>query len=427
MVEVTSIVMVLLGAAFGAAIGWLIAYQKMSTRVTRAEVQMEAQELALSAKEKAIRAEMENLATDVSRKNSEDFLLLAEERLGKVQAETEKDLDDRKKAVESLIDPIKEQLEKLEKATSEMEKERVGAYHGLKRTVEGLQKQTVDLRDTNVQLSTALRGSIKARGNWGQISLKNIAEFAGMLEHCDFDVEVTLSSGKGGSRVDMVAKIPGGGNIPVDAKVPLASYWDALEIEDPDARSAKMSDHAKEVKKHIDDLYKRDYPSQMGGSDFTVMFLPAEPILSAAFEVDSTLQEHAFRKHILIATPVTLIGLLRTVGVYWQQQSMAENAKEIQETAREFYDRAAKFGEDLAKVGRGLNSALNAYNAAVGAYDRRVIPAGRRLEALKVADNSPRKLSGATQIEGNARSLENNSDESRILVEVVESAAEEEE
>lgn len=390
-------------ALLGLAVGWLAASQRSRGDIIRAEERLAAAEEGRAS----LKVEFQALASEVAKENNQAFLDLAEQRLGKVTAETEKELDERKKAVESLVDPIKVQLEKLEKATSEMELKREGAYHGLKRTVEVLQKQTVDLRDTNVQLSTALRGSIKARGNWGQISLKNIAEFSGMLEHCDFEVEVTLASGKGGSRVDMIAKIPDGGNIPVDAKVPLASYWDALDLDDLDARAAKMSNHAKEVKKHIDDLYNKDYPSLSGGSDFTVMFIPAEPILSAAYEIDSSLQEYAFRKHILIATPVTLIGLLRTVGIYWQQQSMAENALEIQKTAREFYDRAAKFGEDLAKVGRGLTSALNAYNAAVGSYDRRVLPAGRRLEELKVADNSPRKLAGGNPVEGGVRIIEN--------------------
>ncbi|MBN17546.1 MAG: hypothetical protein CMB37_05245 [Euryarchaeota archaeon] len=389
----------------GLSLGWLVAKNKLGIELVEIRAHAAAKEQAFEEKSELLEERMENVATRVSQQNSETFLQLAEERLGKVQTEAAADADARKKEVEALVDPIKEHLTKLEKATTEMEKNREGAYQGLKRTVEGLQKQTIDLRDTNVQLSTALRGSIKARGNWGQISLKNIAESAGMLEHCDFDVEWTLQSGKGGARVDMLVKISDNGSIPVDAKVPLASYWDALEIEDSDARLAKMSNHAKEVKKHIDDLYKRDYASLVGGAEFTVMFIPAEPILSAAFEIDPSLQEYAFRKHILIATPVTLIGLLRTVGIYWTQQSLAENAREIQDSAREFYERAAKFGEDLAKVGRGLTSAVNAYNSAIGAYEARVIPAGRRLESLKVADNSPRKLESGKSIEGGVRLL----------------------
>ena len=381
--------LMILGAALGIGIGWLLAKNRYGSDVIRAEAQVSA----ISQSKDSMLAEMQSVASNVARQNSEDFLRLAEERLGKVESEAAKDHDARKKEVESLVSPIKEHLEKLEKATSEMELKREGAYQGLKRTADMLHKQTVDLRDTNVQLSTALRGSVKARGNWGQVALKNIAEAAGMLEHCDFDVEATLKSGKGGARVDLLAKIPNGGHIPVDSKVPLAAYWDGLELDDGEARGIKMKEHAKAVKKHIDDLVDRDYPRMMEGVDFTVMFIPAEPILSTAFEYEPALQEYAFSKHVLIVTPVTLIALLRTVGLYWQQQSMADNAKEIHAKAREFYDRVSKFSHDLAKMGRGINTVVGAYNDAVASYDSRVVPSGRRLEDLKVTEGAQRKLS----------------------------------
>ena len=379
---------IILGTTLGLGIGWLLAKNRYSGDVIRAEAQV----AAISLSKDTMLAEMQSVASNVARQNSEDFLRLAEERLGKVESESAKDHAARKKEVESLVDPIKEHLQKLEKATTDMELKREGAYQGLKRTADMLHQQTVDLRDTNVQLSTALRGSVKARGNWGQVALKNIAEAAGMLEHCDFDTEVTLKSGAGGARVDLLANIPNGGSIPVDSKVPLAAYWDGLELEDSNARAVKMKEHAKAVKKHIDDLVDRDYPRLLDGVDFTVMFIPAEPILSTAFEYEPTLQEYAFNKHVLIVTPVTLIALLRTVGLYWQQQSMADNAKEIHKKAREFYDRVTKFSHDLAKMGRGINTVVGAYNDAVGSYDGSVMPSGRRLEDLKLADGAQRKL-----------------------------------
>ncbi len=394
----TSVALVLIGLVTGGSIGWLLGTRKMSVERIRTEERIRAQGIS----ESKLKAEIQNLAVEIGRKNSEDFLRVAAERLGKVQTSAERDMEARTKAVEDLIAPIREELKNLEKATSDMEISREGAYQGLKRTIEILQKETTGLRDTNIQLSTALRGSVKARGRWGEISLKNIAESAGMLEHCDFNVEDTLVSGKGGSRVDMIAKIPGGGRIPVDAKVPLASYWDALESEDIKIKSNHMMEHSKAVKSHIDELASRNYSSFVKGADFTVMFIPAEPILSSAFEVNPSLQEYAFRKHILIATPVTLIGLLRTVGIYWQQHSAVENSREILDSAKEFYDRAAKFGDDLSKVGNGLTTALNAYNRAVGSYGN-VIPSGRRLEALRVADGSSRKLPEIREIESKAR------------------------
>ena len=404
--------LLILGCAIGIGLGYLFAKNKYSNDAIRATAKSDAQIAAMQETRAAMEAEMKNIAVDVSRQNSEEFLKLAQAQLGQVHVEASKDYDARKKEVESLVNPIKEHLDKLAQATTEMENNRKGAYSEISTMVKGLQEQTTNLRDTNVKLSTALRGSVKARGDWGQVALKNIAEAAGMLQHCDFDVEYTLKSGAGGARVDLLAKIPDGGSVPVDAKVPLAAYWDGLDLEDPDARSSKMVEHSKNVKKHIDDLASRNYPNLIGGSDFTVMFIPAEPILSAAFEFEPTLQEYGFNKHVLIVTPVTLLALLRTVGLYWQQQSMAENAKEIHSQAREFYDRVAKFSGDIAKMGRGISQAVGAYNDAVASYDARIIPSGKKLEALEVTTGAQRKVEEIPQVEAAVKNVKHLVDKS---------------
>tara|TARA_X000001036_G_scaffold207049_1_gene194642 strand:+ start:1846 stop:3093 length:1248 start_codon:yes stop_codon:yes gene_type:complete len=387
---------IILGLSLGIVIGWLVAKNRFGTELVQIKAISSAQEQVFEERSEHLSAQMKIVATEISEQNSESFLKLATERLGKVQSEASANADAKKKEVELLVSPIKDHLEKLEKATAEMEKNREGAYQGIKRMVEGLQEQTTNLRDTNVKLSTALRGSIKARGNWGQVALKNIAEAAGMLEHCDFDVEVTLKSGAGGARVDLLAKIPNGGQVPVDSKVPLAAYWDGLELDDGEARALKMKEHANDVKKHVNDLAARDYPRLLKGIDFTVMFIPAEPILSTAFEYDPDLQEYAFKKHVLIVTPVTLLALLRTVGLYWHQQSMAENSREILDQAKEFYERASKFSHDLAKLGRNLNTVVGAYNDAVATYDSRIIPSGKKLESLKVTEGMQKDKKMAT-------------------------------
>jgi DNA recombination protein RmuC len=219
--ETVGLAYIILGLIVGGGIGWMLAKQRMGGEVIRSEERLLAKEEAAATNEEKVRAEIQNLVTDIGRKNSEDFLILAEERLGKVQIAADKDHVARKKELDEIFKPMTDSLTSLDETTKKLEKERVGAYHGLKRTVENLQRQTTDLRDTNVKLSTALRGSSKSRGDWGQISLRNVAESAGMTEHCDFDIEVTLASGAGGGRVDMLAKIPDGGNIPIDAKVPL--------------------------------------------------------------------------------------------------------------------------------------------------------------------------------------------------------------
>ena len=404
--------LLVLGCAIGIGLGYLLAKNKYSSDAIKATAKSDAQIAALQETRSVMEAEMKNIAVDVSRQNSEEFLKLAQAQLGQVHVEASKDYDARKKEVELLVNPIKEHLDKLAQATTEMEKNREGAYAEISTMVKGLQEQTTNLRDTNVKLSTALRGSVKARGDWGQVALKNIAEAAGMLQHCDFDVEYTLKSGAGGARVDLLARIPDGGSVPVDAKVPLAAYWDGLDVDDPDARSSKMVEHAKNVKKHIDDLASRNYPNLIGGSDFTVMFIPAEPILSAAFEYEPTLQEYGFNKHVLIVTPVTLLALLRTVGLYWQQQSMAENAKEIHSQAREFYDRVAKFSGDIAKMGRGISQAVGAYNDAVASYDARIIPSGKKLEALEVTASAQRKVEQIPQVDTAVKNIKHLVDKS---------------
>ena len=166
-----------------------------------------------------------------------------------------------------------------------------------------------------------------------------------------------------------------------------------------------MKEHANDVKKHVNDLAARDYPRLLEGTDFTVMFIPAEPILSTAFEYEPSLQEYAFSKHVLIVTPVTLLALLRTVGLYWHQQSMAENAREIHGQAKEFYERATKFSHDLAKLGRNLNTVVGAYNDAVATYDSRIIPSGRKLEALKVTEGMQKTMAELPEVGSSVRDI----------------------
>jgi DNA recombination protein RmuC len=367
-----------------------------------------AERNALETSLKAMEDRFKSLAAGVLEKNSEtfrkEFLELANQNFEVSQQRATKDLDKRRSDIEKMLDPMKQTLSRLETGHKELEKKRAGAYGDLKAHLEALKNETQALRDSSVYLSTALRGSSQARGQWGQISLRNLVESAGMLEHCDFTEEKTLQGPDGIGRADMVVRLPGGGGIPIDAKVPLAAYWDALQATDPVERKKLMAKHAKDVVAHVRELARRDYSGQISeGVDFTVMFLPAEPILAAAFEQDPDLQEMAYSRRVLVTTPVTLLALLRTVGIYWQQQSMAENAAEIFEVAKVLYERIAKFGGDLGKMGRGLSTALGAYNDAVASYDARVVPAGKKLEDLKVTTATKRTLETLPEIEGTPR------------------------
>ena len=384
-------------AVLGIGVGWLFASQRSKADLARAEVRMEAQQTAL----KESKEQFDLVAGKVVQKSTEQLITLADQRLKISQAQSEQAVEARKVAVETMVKPIRETLDKMEQKTSAMEKDRAGAYQALKESIAVLHQDHISSQKTTTQLATALRGSSNARGQWGQVALKNIVEQAGMTRHVDFDLEVTLKSGEGGKRPDFIAFLPEGGGIPVDAKVPLTHYYDGVKLEEPDARRAKMAEHAKSVRGHINELARRDYSSWMdkGGVDFTVLFIPSMQILGAAIEADGDLIEYALNKQVYITSPITLVLLLRMAAQHWSLQSVSINAREISDKAREFYDRTAKFAEDLDKIGRGLNTAIKAYDTAAGSFERRVLPAGRRLDELGVTGAAPRKLKALQPIE----------------------------
>ncbi|MGQ0553343.1 MAG: DNA recombination protein RmuC [Planctomycetota bacterium] len=306
------------------------------------------------------------------------------------------------KALREMLKPFQEQLEKLQKGAQELEVKREGAYGALKQQLDGLQAATKSFGDQSSKLLTALRGDIRSRGRWGEVALRNLAEFAGMTRHCDFSEQQGLESG---NRPDMVVRLPDGKSfIPVDSKVPMDAYMRSLECEEPAQRAVELAKHARDLRTAVDDLAKRNYAGQ-GGSPmgYTVLFVAADPLLAAAFESDPELQTDAMRKRVLIATPVTMLALLSTVALYWQQSSVAENAQRAWETAREFHKRVSVFAEHLAGVGKGLTTAINNYNKAVGSWDRSVLPQGQKLEELEAPGQGHNPLPELPAVEGEAR------------------------
>ena len=343
-----------------------------------------------------------SLAAEALAGSSKQFLNLAEERLKTSQERGRADLEERKKAIETLLAPLRETLGKLDEKTHLIEKARVDAYSRIDQQVQLLAHATQTLQDKTTSLTTALRSS-QVRGRWGEIALRNVAELAGMTDHCDFEEQTTVGDGK---RPDMMVNLPGGRKIAVDAKAPLTDYLDATEATEETAREAALDRHVKALKGHIKALADRNYAASIGSDlDLVVLFLPGDPFLSAAFAKAPDLQVEALRSKVLIATPTTLVALLRTVAIYWQQRSMAENADAIAAAARELYERAAKLGEELEGVRKGLKSALDAYNRAVGSFDRRLLPMGRRLAELKVSEQSKRDLSAPEPIDEEPRRI----------------------
>ena len=342
------------------------------------------------------------LASEALAGSNKQFLSLAEQRLATSEERSKAELEERKKAVAALLEPLRKTLESLDQKSQDMEKARIDAYSRIDQQVQLLAQATGSLQEKTTSLTTALKSS-QVRGRWGEIALRNVAELAGMTEHCDFDEQLAIAEGK---RPDMTVSLPGGRKIAVDAKAPLTDFLAAAEATEDVSREAALDRHVKALRAHVKSLASRGYAEALQSDlDLVVMFLPGEQFLSAAFAQDPDLQVDALRAKVLIATPTTLVALLRTVAIYWQQRSLAENAEAIAETARELYQRAAKFSDDLDRVGKGLGAALAAYNQAVGSFNRRLRPMARRLEELKVSEQTKRDLKSPQPIDTEPRKL----------------------
>lgn len=334
------------------------------------------------------------LSADALKENTPAFLALARENLGRLQAEAKGDLDTRKKEIEALLKPLQEQLTGYQSLAQQGQKsigEVVQQLNDMKKTNELLANETSRFR-------MVLKSS-QARGRWGEETLRRVVEAAGMSAHVDFDVQVS----EGDARPDMVVRLPEDRLIIVDAKVPDLDFISALETADPEARAVSLKAHAQKLKQTIKDLAARNYPQKFDNAlDYVVLFLPAESLFSAALEGDQDLLVWAAQQRIMVATPASLIALLRSVSMSWQQYAQTQNTRLIAETARELYQRVATFYEHFAAIGDAVGKAARAFNKAVGSYDSRVRPSGQRLLELKV-DDAGKELPILEPIDDNLR------------------------
>ena len=332
-----------------------------------------------------LRANFQELAGAALRDNADLFLKLARESFGREQASIQGLWREREVAFNALIDPLRSALEKTDAQASALERERRDAYGALRLQIESLvQSQSALQRETR-NLVTALRRP-EVRGRWGELTLRRVVELAGLSEHCDFTEQLTLGAGGNMQRPDMVVHLPEGRELVIDAKTPLEAYLEAIEAPTEELRATALARHAQQLEAHVRELSSKSYWSQFEHSpEFAVLFLPGDQFLSSALAVRPDLIDNALRSSVIIATPSTLIGLLKAVAHGWRQAAVAENAARIRDLGQDLHRRLTVFIAHLNRTGRQLGGAVEAYNSAVGSLERQVMPGARKFSELGAA------------------------------------------
>ncbi len=384
---------------------WRISEGKISAlqqKIQSDEESHQKQIETLRQAEENLKKSFEAMAAEAVAKSQKSFLEMASENFKSIKEESKTDLEARRAAIEGLVKPIHEQLQDLGKKTENLEKDRVSSFQNLKHTLDELRDDQRLLRSETGKLSNVLRNP-KQRGSWGEIQLKRIVEFAGLVERCDFVTEESHPTESGRIRPDVIVRLPNNRNIIIDAKSPMDAYTQSIEALHDGEREERMKAFAATVKNHLLSLRKKNYDKAVADSaDLIVMFLPLESMFSAAVEQDPTLLDFGAESGVLIATPVTLIALLRAVAIGWRQEDLTKSAREVAKLGSNLYDGIHTFMDHYAKLGRNLETAVNAFNLSVGTLEKSVV---RRASKLKTLYNKQKALEEPKDIDQVVRPL----------------------
>jgi DNA recombination protein RmuC len=399
----------LIGVVLGGVIGFLISRGReaaaridLVARASAADERARAADERVALVEEQLADRFQSLSAQAVDASTRRFLELAEGRLSAANAKATGELETRRAAVENMVAPLRETLERVEAAVRESDAQRRESHAALTQQVTIARQSSEELKLQTQALVSALRRP-EARGRWGEMQLRRVAELAGMIPHCDFDEQVVVSGDDGALRPDMVVRLAGGKNIVVDSKVSLAAYLEAAEAPDETVREARLRAHARHLREHVDQLAGKSYWSALSASpEFVVLFIPGEAFLAPALELDPGLLEHAVERKVHIATPTTLVTMLRTAQYAWQQAALSENARTVFELGRQLYDRLSSLGPNVERLGKALTNAVRAYNQTVGSLETRVLVTARRLNQLGLVDGD---LAEPAPIEENPRAL----------------------
>jgi DNA recombination protein RmuC len=357
----------------------------------------------LAQAEARFRETFDALSAAALRSNNEAFLALARAQLDQARQQSGAELDQRRQAIDALVQPIAQTLAAVQTRIEEVERGRAAADGALGQHLREMREAQARLQGETANLVKALRAP-SVRGRWGEIQLQRVVEIAGMAEHCDFVRQETVEGEDGRRRPDLIVKLPGNRCVAVDSKVPFSHYGDALEAQDEQTRRECLRRHAEQVRAHIRELSAKAYHDAISPSpEFVVLFLPGETLFSAALEQDPSLIETGVELKVILATPTTLVALLKAVAYGWRQEMLAENAREISEQGRVLYERLAKLADHFTTVGRRLDGAVTAYNSAVGSLESRVLPAARELKRLGATTGDD--IPTVTSLERTARAI----------------------